>query len=143
MPELPTFSSVPSDAAVWAREILRVAGPDLEHVCAALDVRPRAYDFDYKKAGTHALLVPMLDGGFVALVALSIVREDPLEARMCVGHECAHALFYDRSKAPAPHVAPYPPSLAEEEFCDAFAAELLVHEHAPTDRLWDSERHLL
>ncbi len=137
MTRLPTFSSVPSDAAACAREVLRIAGPDLERVCAALDVRPRLVDFDVGALGTTALLVPHLKGGFVALVASSVVRDDPVEARFCVAHEAAHALFYDRSKAPPPHVAPYPPSPAEEKFCDAFAAELLAHEHAPTDRLWE------
>ena len=137
-PTLPTLSSVPADAAWYAREVLALAGPDLEHVCEALDVRPeRSTVLDPKKAATTALLIPLLDGGFVAAVAAKVVDEDPLEARMCVGHECAHALFYDRSKAPPPHVAPYPPSPAEEQFCDDFAAELLAREHAPVDRLWE------
>lgn len=134
--QLPTFDRVPGDAAAVARDVLQFAGPDLENVCEALGVEVRAYDFDVADVGTYALLVPLLSGGFVALVAHSIVRDDPLEARMCVGHECAHALFYDRSKAPPPHVAPYPPSPAEEQFCDDFAAELLASEDAPVDRLF-------
>lgn len=142
MPEnsLPTLSVVPADAAHHAREVLRIAGPDLESVCEALDVRPRPYDFDIVTCGTQALLVPHLNGGFVALVAESVVRDDPVEARFYVAHEAAHALFYDRTKAPPPHVAPYPPSPAEEQFCDDFAAELLAREHAPVDRLWEETK---
>ena len=134
--ELPTFFQVPEDARRVARDVLSLAGMSLERVCEALDVRPRPYDFDVRDVGTPAVLVPHLEGGFVAMVASSVVRDDPVEARFYVAHEAAHALFYDRSKAPPPHVAPYPPSPAEEQFCDDFAAELLAQEHAPVDRFW-------
>ena len=133
--ELPTLSVVPPDAGAYAREALRIAGPDLESICDALEVRHRPYDFDVRGSGISALLVPLLEVGFVALIASSMVRDDPVKARFSVAHEAAHALFYDRSKAPAHRVAPYP-NPDEERFCDDFAAELLAREGTPVDQLF-------
>jgi len=139
---LPTFRHVPDDAAAVAREVLRIAGPDLESVCAALGVRPRKMHFDAKSADTPALMCPRESGGFSAVVAASVIEEDMAAARFYVAHEAGHALFYDRTKVPHTRAAAWDPSTgsplarAEEHFCDDFAAELLVREYAPVDRLW-------
>lgn len=136
---LPTFSAVPADVGSVVDDVLRIAGPSLEDLCRALHIEPRPYPFG-TGTGTQALLVPLLEGGFIALVVDRAIHDDPVEARFFVGHEAAHALFYDRTKAPPRRVAPWPPGSVEETFCDDFATQLLAREDAPTDRLWSWKR---
>jgi Zn-dependent peptidase ImmA (M78 family) len=87
-------------------------------------------DFDPKEVATPAIIAPE-DEGFVAIVAQSVAKDDPFQARMYVAHEAAHALFWDRSGEGVPlRAAAWPPTHEEEKFCNDFAVELLALEDA-------------
>jgi hypothetical protein len=88
--------------------------------------------------GTQALLVPLSPGGFAIMIdpdatpgpqqqADAVVLHD-----IRVAHELGHTFFYSPGSPPSRR---RPPDIAEERFCDEFAAVLLEHRDLPATQI--------
>jgi hypothetical protein len=90
-----------------------------------LSIKVERVPFSAARAGTDTLLVPR-PGGYVIALAEDVKLSDP-EKRVRVAHEIGHTLFYERprqrGRAPTRST---PVTAGEEEFCHAFARDLLL-----------------
>ena len=105
---------------------------------------------------SEGTITPLPAGGF----SVSVARSDrSSRARYTLAHEIGHTFFYDINHKPPERLTPYSPSRAagqdvrdatrlEEQFCDAFAKELLfpwdaaVREMEACTRIEDSSELL-
>lgn len=109
---------------------------DLGAVTRAAGVEVCEGDLGASNGGCHAVLVPLEADRFRVLVDPTARHGWPLSSkalhedvrrhrkRFSVGHELAHTFFYRRAPGREP-VRLRAGSVAEEDFCDRFAAELL------------------
>lgn len=109
--------------AYWASQ--GVSPFDPEEAFARLGWETRCRSLVTADCNHNAMLIPLLNGGFVVLVDEALAqRAHPTRdaVRHALTHELAHTFFY-AATAPPKRLLPLEPY--EELFCDAFAFEML------------------